>query len=117
MFYLYFYEKLAGNAPPFPQALIRRLRNMKGRLPLESPDTNNILTLRIYLLCQIYLKLVLHYYLLGTIHVLRNQDFGFSTPLPFVITFSTERNLKLQFSDPSSPFLRLRKTWMFPYIV
>ena len=35
----------------------------------------------------------------GTIHVLRNQDFGFSDPLPFVITFSTERNQKLPFSE------------------
>ena len=36
---------------------------------------------------------------LGNIHVLRNQDLGFSDP-PFVITFSTERNQKLPFSDP-----------------
>ena len=38
----------------------------------------------------------------GTIHVLRNQDFGFSDPtaLPSVITYSTERNQKLPFSDP-----------------
>ena len=50
----------------------------------------------------------LHYIALGTIHVLRNQDLGFSDPLPFVITFSTERNRKLRFSDPSSPFSRLR---------
>ena len=39
---------------------------------------------------------------LGNIHVLRNQDLGFSDPPPppFVITFSTERNQKLPFSDP-----------------
>ena len=46
----------------------------------------------------------LHYIALGTIHVLCNQDLGFSDSLPFVITFSTERNRKLRFSDPSSPF-------------
>ena len=37
---------------------------------------------------------------LGTIHVLRNQDFGFSAPFQFVIIFSVEHNQKLQFSDP-----------------
>ena len=36
----------------------------------------------------------------GPIHVLRNQNLGFLTPVPFVITFSTERNQKLPFSDP-----------------
>ena len=48
---------------------------------------------------------VLCYGWLGTIHVLRNQDLGFSDPppFPFVITFSTERNQKLPFSDPPSP--------------
>ena len=38
----------------------------------------------------------------GNIHVLHNQDLGFSgppPPPPFVITFSTERNQKLPFSD------------------
>ena len=42
---------------------------------------------------------------LGNIHVLRNQDLGFSDPPPppFVITFSTERNQKLPFSDPPLP--------------
>ena len=34
---------------------------------------------------------------IGTIHVLRNQDLGFSDPtsLPFVITLSTEHNQKI----------------------
>ena len=53
----------------------------------------------------------------GNIHVLRNQDLGFSDPPPppFVITFSTERNQKLPFSDPPPlPPLWLRNTWMFP---
>ena len=37
-----------------------------------------------------------------TIHLLLNQDLGFSDPptSPFVITFSTECNQKLPFSDP-----------------
>ena len=38
--------------------------------------------------------------------LLCNQDLGFSDPLPFVITFSTERNQKLPFSDnPLPPFV------------
>ena len=32
---------------------------------------------------------------LETIHVLRNQELGFSDPIPFLITFSTKRNQKL----------------------
>ena len=38
---------------------------------------------------------------------------GFLTPLPFLITFSSEPNQKLPFSDPS-PLLRLRNTWTVP---
>ena len=37
------------------------------------------------------------------LHLLCNQDFGLSDPLPFVITFSTKRNQKLPFSDPPPP--------------
>ena len=40
------------------------------------------------------------HFTIGTMHLLPNQDFGFSNPLSFVITFSTERNQKLTFSDP-----------------
>ena len=48
--------------------------------------------------------------ILGTIHVLRNQErFGIfhpqphPFPLPFVVTFGTKRNQKLSFSDPLLP--------------
>ena len=43
---------------------------------------------------------------LGNIHVLRNQDFGFSDLLPFVITFSTERNQKSPFSAVKGGFFK-----------
>ena len=50
-------------------------------------------------------------YLGPSMYILCNPDLGFSDPLPFVITFSTERNQNL----PSlPPFLWLRNTWMFP---
>ena len=45
---------------------------------------------------------------LGTIHVLPNQDFGFSDPLLFVIMFCTERNQKLPFSDFPNKQTKLR---------
>ena len=54
----------------------------------------------------------------GIIHVLRNHVLGFSDlpPLPFVITFSTERNQNLPFCDPPPfpPLLWQRNTWMIP---
>ena len=47
-------------------------------------------------------------------YVIKILGFLTPSPLPFVITFSTECNQKLSFSDPPSPLLWLRNTWMVP---